>query len=486
MANGIDSRFTNVLETPTVVDRETSLADIIAPLAQIAMQDTARQDALKIKYAEMNQKAREADALNDYRNQTLKNQAQEAVNLKDYRTQALENQKLDNQKRNELAEERNQIARDEMEVQQRDKSEREDFSAIQTITDDWEEKSRQLRSLAEKTGKSSYSLMADNIEKRGLAMRGISPIKQNLMNENNPYKIREYIRREGEDLEKYFPGSSARLTQRADYLDKQYAVTEKEVVDSDIYKTALLELEVRIGLPGAWKIDPETKAPYSMAEYSQGVQQAKIQTQNIIQSSAVPEGIAPLSEEDISAIWDNEQARTSWLENPLDDINEIKKKFEMIEEPEDKLTDENTEKLTDENTEEAGGGKATQPVGMRSIMEAMKKASGDAVFSIEYPDGKVEELRGKEVGLLGQIPPEFRDSIKVSSVKEPSFSPNKMKRDALRIFALKGVPVYEIGGNQPLKVERPKKGGYGVIVNGTEYTTKEFSEKFTNTPTTIY
>ena len=145
MANGIDSRFTNVLPTPTVVDRETSLADIIAPLAQIAMQDTARQDALKIKYAEMNQKA------------------QEAVNLKDYRTQALENQKLDNQKRNELAEERNQIARDEMEVQQRDKSEREDFSAIQTITDDWEEKSRQLRSLAEKTGKSSYSLMADNL-----------------------------------------------------------------------------------------------------------------------------------------------------------------------------------------------------------------------------------------------------------------------------------------------------------------------------------
>ena len=71
MANGIDSRFTNVLPTPTVVDRETSAADIIAPLAQIAMQQQARQDTLKIKYAELNQKAQQASDLKQYRSDSL-------------------------------------------------------------------------------------------------------------------------------------------------------------------------------------------------------------------------------------------------------------------------------------------------------------------------------------------------------------------------------------------------------------------------------
>lgn len=91
MANGIDSRFTNVLPTPTVVDRETSIGDIIAPLAQMAMQQKARQDTLNLEYGKIN-----------IEKDKLKQRATEASDQKQYQSDTLDAQDKANRELNEV------------------------------------------------------------------------------------------------------------------------------------------------------------------------------------------------------------------------------------------------------------------------------------------------------------------------------------------------------------------------------------------------
>ena len=91
MANGIDSRFTNVLPTPTVVDRETSIGDIIAPLAQIAMQQQARQDSLNLEYRKIS-----------IEDDKLKQRAIEASDRKQYQIDTLDAQEKANRELNEI------------------------------------------------------------------------------------------------------------------------------------------------------------------------------------------------------------------------------------------------------------------------------------------------------------------------------------------------------------------------------------------------
>ena len=56
MANGIDRRYTGIPIIPQVVEEETSIWDTIAPLAQMARQEKARQEALKLKWEGIRQK----------------------------------------------------------------------------------------------------------------------------------------------------------------------------------------------------------------------------------------------------------------------------------------------------------------------------------------------------------------------------------------------------------------------------------------------
>jgi|7_EtaG_2_1085326.scaffolds.fasta_scaffold01021_3 hypothetical protein len=317
MANGIDSQYTGIGRVPIVQEDTTSIWDAIVPLAQMAKADTARQEKLKLDYAALQQKRDADDDLNQYRQDSLDQQS------------TYQKGQLD------IAQERNQIAKMEFEKRKADENEREQVTAIQQIADDYKEQVKQYRALAESTGKNSYNMLADNIESRGIEKEGIEPIKSNLMQENNPFKIREYLRLHTEELDSHFPGASAMLSRKAKELEAEYNVTSKEVTDSEIFKTAVEQINQEQKDPAGG-----FKDGYNMGSYERAISQARMATVSSIQSPAVPEGVAPFSEEDISMIWDNPQARDTWLTNPLDDINEIKKKFGMLKEEEGEEDDD--------------------------------------------------------------------------------------------------------------------------------------------------
>ena len=90
MANGIDSRFTNVLPTPTMVEEKTSAWDAIVPLAQMAMQQKAKQDSLNLEYRKIG-----------IEDKKLEQQAQTASDLKQYRSDSLDAQEKANRELNE-------------------------------------------------------------------------------------------------------------------------------------------------------------------------------------------------------------------------------------------------------------------------------------------------------------------------------------------------------------------------------------------------
>ena len=219
-----------------------------------------------------------------------------------------------------------------------DENEREQVATIQQITDDYKEQVKQYRALAESTGKNSYNMLADNIESRGIAKDSIEPIKQNLMQENNPYKIREYLRQNGEELDKYFPRASAQLNRKADQLEAGYKVSDKEVLDSEVYKMQVEQINREMR-----NTDGTLRDGYTLEQYGRNMNQAKMNAEITLEATAAPPGVAPVSEEDISMIWDNPEARDAWLTNPLDDINEIKKKYGMVETEEDDLDDDGSE-----------------------------------------------------------------------------------------------------------------------------------------------
>ena len=296
MANGIDSRYTGIGTVPFVQEApKTSFTDFL----QFVTDYRDKQDAKKLQRDRLDQQS------------------------------AYQKGQLD------IAQERNQIAKMEFEKRKADENEREQVAAIQQITDDYKEQVKQYRALAESTGKNSYNMLADNIESRGIEKEGIEPIKSNLMQENNPFKIREYLRLHTEELDSHFPGASAMLSRKAKELEAEYNVTSKEVTDSEIFKTAVEQINREQKDPAGG-----FKDGYNMGSYERAISQARMATVSSIQSPAVPEGVAPFSEEDISMIWDNPQARDAWLTNPLDDINEIKKKFGMLKEEEDEDDDE--------------------------------------------------------------------------------------------------------------------------------------------------
>ena len=91
MANGIDSRFTNVLPTPVMVEEKTSAWDAIVPLAQMAMQQKARQDSLNLEYRKIS-----------IEDDKLKQRATEASDQKQYQSDTLDAQEKANRELNEI------------------------------------------------------------------------------------------------------------------------------------------------------------------------------------------------------------------------------------------------------------------------------------------------------------------------------------------------------------------------------------------------
>ena len=166
--------------------------------------------------------------------------------------------------------------------------------------------------------------MADEIEKNGIAKEALSPIYMNLTSEDNPYKIREYLLREGLELDKHFKGASEKLRRRADDLDLKYSVKEDSVLKSREYQGLLLEHEKRYGS----QLNPKV----SMDIWNTEHQKVKARAADLIQSPITAQGIMPISEDDMAAIWANKEARDYWLMNPADDLSAIKKRYKMVEE----------------------------------------------------------------------------------------------------------------------------------------------------------
>jgi len=305
MANGIDRRYTGIPMIPQVVEEETSIWDTIAPLAQMARQEKARQEALKLKWEGIRQKD------------------EQAADLKQYRSDELSQRKAFQQEQNRLAQDRISVDREQMEYVKAEESEREEYSVINQIGD-WKTKSEKLRELSTSTNKKSYDLMADEIEKNGIAKEAISPIYMNLTSEDNPYKIREYLLRDGLELDKHFKGASDKLRRRADDLDLKYSVKEASVLKSKEYQGLLVEHENLYG--------PQYKPKVSMDTWNAEHQKIKARAADLIQSPITAQGIMPISEDDMAAIWANKEARDYWLMNPADDLSAIKKRYKMVEE----------------------------------------------------------------------------------------------------------------------------------------------------------
>ena len=290
MANGIDPRYTRVRDPGVMRDRSPSVWEGIAALAEVAQKERIYKDS-----KQMQDQERE-DRLNQ------------------------------NKEQNRLSQDRINIQREQMEYGKAQESEREQYSVINQIGD-WKTKSEKLRELAASTNKRSYDLMADEIEKNGIAKEAMDPIYMNLINEDNPYKIREYLLKEGIELDKYFKGASGKLRDRADALDLKYSIDENSVLKSKEYQGLLIEHEKKYGS----QLNPKVSMDTWNAEHKK----IKAEAADLIQDPITAKGIMPIGDDDMAAIWANPEARDYWLMNPADDLSEIKKKYKMVEEEDD-------------------------------------------------------------------------------------------------------------------------------------------------------
>ena len=329
MANGIDRRYTGIPMIPQVVEEKTSMWDAIVPLAQMAKEEKARQDALKLKWEGI----RQID--------------EEAADLKQYRSDDLAQKKVYQKGQIDAADERNSIARMEFEKKQSDEREAEAFTVAGSAKD-YKDQVRLLRELANSTGKTSYNARADLIETDGIAKESMSEFKNNLSQEDNPYKIQEYLRREGDNLIKHYGEPAFNILQkRSDYLMSTYDTTEANVRNSDIYKGLRDQIHIEMGQPGMFNKHPKTGDKYTIDDYKEAISGAALETEQIMQEGLTQKGIMPTDDDAMDKIWDNEEAREAYFANPLDDVNKIMEKYELVEKEEvDEDDEEDADAIT--------------------------------------------------------------------------------------------------------------------------------------------
>ena len=315
MANGIDSQYTGIGRVPIVQEDTTSAWDAIVPLVQMAKADKARQEKLKLDYAALQQKRDADDDLNQYRQDSLDQQST-------YQKGQLG-----------IAQERNQIAKMEFEKKRSDENEAEDLRVAQSMTN-WQDRVSEFKRMGEKYGKDSYIRMADQIEKDGATKDGMLTFKNNMYTEDNPYKIDEYLRREGEDLQKHYRGAFEYLNKRSTDLKKQYSTSDAAVQNSTEYKGYVDQIKTEMGEPGAFRKNPQTGEQYAMEDYNAALAQARMNSAHAIQAPLLQAGIMPTDDADMDKIWENPEAREAYFANPLDDTKSIMKKFGMIEDKE--------------------------------------------------------------------------------------------------------------------------------------------------------
>ena len=387
MANGIDPRYTRVRDPGVMRDRSPSVWEGIAALAEVAQKERVYKDSKQMQDQERD------DRLNQ------------------------------NKEQNRLSQDRINIQREQMEYGKEQVAEKEQYAVINQIGD-WKTKSEKLRELAASTNKRSYGLMADEIEKNGIAKEAMDPIYMNLTNEDNPYKIREYLLKEGIELDKHFKGASGILRKRADDLDKKYSIEEASVLKSKEYQGLLIEHEKLYG--------PQYKPKVSMDVWNSEHQKIKAKAADLIQSPITAKGIMPVSEDDMAAIWANTEARDYWLMNPADDLSEIKKKYKMVEEEE-----EEEEKDDDKDEDADRGANITTVKGKISELEdKLSTLRGSRLTTLPEYGTMWSELDEKKAELARLQ--EEEDLSKAAEVTGRSIEELRKEREKLRVAS--GLP----------------------------------------------
>ena len=250
---------------------------------------------------------------------------------KDFQREQFEADKEYKQGQLSVAQERNQIAKMEFEKKKQDENEVEDLRVAQSMTN-WQDRVTEYKKLGEKYGKDSYLRMAEQMETDGIAKDEMSTFKNNMYNEDNPYKIDEYLRRDGESLQKYYPGAFEYLNKRSTDLKKQYSTSDAAVQNSQEYAGYLNQIKSEMGEPGMFNTNKATGEQYTMEEYNAALAQARMNSAQAIQAPLIQAGIMPTDDANMDKIWENPEAREAYFANPLDNVQSIMEQYNLVEE----------------------------------------------------------------------------------------------------------------------------------------------------------
>ena len=340
MANGIDSTYTGIGRVPYVVEQpDTNFTDLLEFLSD----NKDKEDA------------------------------------KDFQREQFEADKEYKQGQLSVAQERNQIAKMEFEKKGRDENEVEDLRVAQSMTN-WQDRVTEYKKLGEKYGKDSYLRMAEQMEKDGIAKDEMSTFKNNMYNEDNPYKIDEYLRRDGESLQKYYPGAFEYLNKRSTDLKKQYSTSDAAVQNSQEYAGYLNQIKSEMGEPGMFNTNKATGEQYTMEEYNAALAQARMNSAQAIQAPLTQAGIMPTDDANMDKIWENTEAREAYFANPLDNVQSIMEQYNLVEEKGD-------------DDDDGGGGDDPPPNKIEELEAAIKAYEGAGLTNMSAYKEKKEELK---------------------------------------------------------------------------------------------
>ena len=311
MANGIDRRYTGIPMIPQVVKEKTSMWDAIVPLAQMAREEKARQDALELKWEGI----RQID--------------EEAADLKQYRSDDLAQKKAYQDGQIKVAQDANQIKRDTV---AKAKSEEEYAKEKQGI--DWmpshdvataTAKAEKYLALADKySGNEQLRTLAETMVNNAIEKESLTKMKKNMYGENNPWKIKDLMSHpEYDQMTRHWKGADEFLQRKVTRLEKEYAIETDDVLKSPSYKSRLETVEDRMKNPdGTFKKD-EAGKPYTAHDFGMAIEDAKAVTATEMQTRLTSQGLYPPTQDVLDEIWANPAAKDLWLESPLDDINAI-------------------------------------------------------------------------------------------------------------------------------------------------------------------
>ena len=311
MANGIDRRYTGIPMIPQVVEEKTSMWDAIVPLAQMAREEKARQDALELKWEGI----RQID--------------EEAADLKQYRSDDLAQKKAYQDGQIKVAQDANQIKRDTV---AKAKSEEEYAKEKQGI--DWmpshdvataTAKAEKYLALADKySGNEQLRTLAETMVNNAIEKESLTKMKKNMYGENNPWKIKDLMSHpEYDQMTRHWKGADEFLQRKVTRLEKEYAIETDDVLKSPSYKSRLETVEDRMKNPdGTFKKD-EAGKPYTAHDFGMAIEDAKAVTATEMQTRLTSQGLYPPTQDVLDEIWANPAAKDLWLESPLDDPNVI-------------------------------------------------------------------------------------------------------------------------------------------------------------------